>query len=402
LRSKITGLLRSNEITEAEAIELFCCGKYLVTKPGKIGKGSVSQKSIDLYWSWVWDPKISGEPPKVGEASPMWLSTHTGVLSKSEEEGHFDWWISVSSLEKGSRIHIPLATTPFLKEGFLKSIMARKKHGVWHFQFGETEPRPIFSKEGVSSNVLGVDVGLNTLLALSNGSLYGAAFKPKFDSLYKEIRAIRSNRQRQGFKENSPRLGRLEEKLSGMMKTEIGKIVNKVVAENPDTTFVVEDLDLSGCKGQKRFAYRLAQKRLEAKAKVHCVNPAYTSQMCPSCGYVARSNRSGVNFHCRACGRKAHADWIGSFNLLGRSKDKKIKANDSPFKVKSILNERYLASRGRVPKVGNNLIEILGQVEILAKGLPLGEAHHGRASGSLPPYQLKAEVGKALNFSKST
>jgi len=148
---------------------------------------------------------------------------------------------------------------------------------------------------------------------------------------------------RQEMKENSPRLDCLESKLSGMIKTETGRISNLLVKRHPGTLFILEDLDLRGCKGQKRFAYRALQKALCAKAPVLVVNPAYTSQECPSCGHVSRQNRHGTEFRCGCCGRKAHADWVGASGILRRSGDKGIGCKDHPSSVKAVLCERHLA-----------------------------------------------------------
>ena len=169
--------------------------------------------------------------------------------------------------------------------------------------------------------------------------------KPKFNVLYNRVRNVRANRQRQGFKDNSPRLDRLESKLTGMVKTCAGEATNKLVEAYPSAVFVIEDLDLRGCRGQKRFAYRGLHHSLATKAPCEIVNPAYSSQMCPSCGYVSRNNRKGTEFHCRGCGRISHADVVGGANLLGRSEDQQVGLDDHPSVVKAILRERYRARR---------------------------------------------------------
>ena len=191
---------------------------------------------------------------------------------------------------------------------------------------------------------IGVDVGLNVLAASSNGDLYGEAFKPKYDRFYFKVKKVRANRQRQGLKKDSKRLNRLESKLSGMIKTETGRVANVLVKRFPDATFVVEDLDLRGSYGSKRFAYKALITSLESKAPIIKVNPAYTSCTCPSCGYVSKANRSGTKFVCTCCGRVSHADWVGSVNILGRSEDKSIDTDDRPFIVEKVLKERF---RGR-------------------------------------------------------
>ena len=132
-----------------------------------------------------------------------------------------------------------------------------------------------------------------------------------------------------------------------MVRSAAGEATNILVEKYPDTCFVIEDLDLKGTKGQKRFAYKALHHSLESKAPTLVVNPAYTSQMCPSCGYISRNNRSGIKFHCRSCGRKGHADVVGGINLLGRSEDKQISLDDDKSEVKTILRERYISRRNK-------------------------------------------------------
>jgi putative transposase len=51
------------------------------------------------------------------------------------------------------------------------------------------------------------------------------------------------------------------------------------------------------------------------------VNPAYTSQACFGCGYVAKSNRKNHKFTCHFCGNHSNADYNGAKNILRRSQD---------------------------------------------------------------------------------
>jgi putative transposase len=186
---------------------------------------------------------------------------------------------------------------------------------------------------------------LNVLAATSLGGTYGGEVKPVFDKKYAKVMAVRANRQRQGLLENSPRLDKLEYKLTEFMKTEVGKITNKLVRRFPTSVFVLEDLDLRGCKGQKRFCYRALAKSLQSKAPTEVVNPAYSSQTCPSCGHVSRRNRNGIDFVCRQCGIRSHADVVGGINLLRRSGMKQIDSKSTTSFVKLELVKLYWSRR---------------------------------------------------------
>ena len=339
-------------LSDLETMQLRTIGKYKLTHGGTFGRATVSQHLVDLYWGWVWNPMVVGNPPSVSERTPMRLTEMTCWFGENEDSKHFNgWWLRFSTLTRRHTVEIPLKESPYLKNvgGVALTVIARKtSDGGWVFQFTDkTEAPPL--PDGTQGK-MGVDVGLNVLAATSNGDLYGRTFKPKFDRLRKQVLDLRANRQRQELKKDSRRLWRLEQKLSGQIKTATNTVANQLVKAYPNHTFVVEDLDLSGCKGSKRFAYRALQEALGRKAVTEKVNPAYTSQTCPSCGNVSRNNRHGTAFKCRSCGRKGHADFVGGLNLLGRSEDKQVGLKTLPKSVKAMLEGRYRTRRSRPPR----------------------------------------------------
>lgn len=347
----LRGHIGKQKLSESETVQLYTIGKYKLTRGGLFGRATVSQELVDLYWSWVWNPKISGHAPTIGERTPMHLTQMTCTFGESKKSKFFDgWWLRFSTLTRRSTAEIPLKASPYLRSSkdLALSVMARKNpDGGWVFQFTEKAEAPVFAGD---AGKIGVDVGLNVLAATSDGVLYGRDFKAKFDHLRKRVGSVRANRQRQGFKQDSYRLWKLERRLSGQIKTAAGTVANKLVAAHPGHTFVVEDLDLSGSRGSKRFAYRALQSSLATKAATEKVNPAYTSQLCPSCGCVNRKNRHGTAFCCQSCGRRSHADFVGGSNLLGRSEDKQIGLKTPVKSVKAILNGRYRLRRSRPPE----------------------------------------------------
>lgn len=56
------------------------------------------------------------------------------------------------------------------------------------------------------------------------------------------------------------------------------------------------------------------------------VEPAYTSQTCPVCGYLDKASRNGKVFHCTCCGHTDDADHVGSINIKARAEDNEINA----------------------------------------------------------------------------
>lgn len=344
LKKHLNRLHRFEEITAEERHTLCTVGKHLISEPWK----NITQEAIDAYWVLLLDPEISGNPPRVSDRIPMRMSESTCTLTDPKGAVHAPMWIKISTLQWRKVVWLPLSGNPYVgsANAVSKGIHARKdKRGRWRFEMVEKKEWAVPEIQPDAPRI-GVDVGLNVIAATSDGRTFGADLKPKFDRLYEHVRNIRANRQRQGLKENSPRLDRLESKLTGMVKTITGEVANKLVRDAPEgTVFVIENLDLRGCRGQKRFAYRALAHSLEKKAPVIRVNPAYTSQTCPSCGYVSRANRRGIDFVCCSCGRRSHADVVGGINLLRRSQDEQVGLGDHHRDVRELLRARFRDSR---------------------------------------------------------
>ena len=78
-------------------------------------------------------------------------------------------------------------------------------------------------------------------------------------------------------------------------------------------------------RGWARLGAGIILNQMEYKAKrkgglVVRVNPAYTSQTCPSCQHIDKANReSQAVFRCKACGFSGHADQVGAINVRTRA-----------------------------------------------------------------------------------
>ena len=89
---------------------------------------------------------------------------------------------------------------------------------------------------------------------------------------------------------------------------------------------VIQMEDLSGIKASRQnflgnWTYYDLQQKITYKAeekgiKVIKVDPRYTSQMCPVCGYINKRNRSTqADFECLECGHIANADYNAARNI---------------------------------------------------------------------------------------
>ena len=80
-------------------------------------------------------------------------------------------------------------------------------------------------------------------------------------------------------------------------------------------------------------------------SRLETVNPAYTSQECPACGYVHKDNRKGDRFRCLMCSYTAPADQAGAVNIRRRHTDPELRERIKVFTpketVKKILMEIF-------------------------------------------------------------
>ena len=347
VKKKINKELMAKTISPEMVFGLRTIGKCGIDRPWK----HVTQETIDLYWTWLLDESIVGKRPTAPTRITILLNGDSALFQQSDK-ALTQFWLRLSVLKKGQRVPLPLASNPFVSspsEVVKDFYLCEDKQGRLYINPCEKKeyPEPIAPK---GASRVGVDVGLNVMASVwdgRNGRMYGRDVKPLFRKKYDAVKALRANRQRQGFLENSPRLNHLEASLTEMVRNFVGRYSTQIVKDYPGAVFVVEDLDLSGTKGQKRFAYRALHAALARKAPCLAVNPAYTSQQCNKCGYVNRKNRRSEVFACRACGWQGHADLNAGANLLGRSEDKEIGLDTAPKSVKPILIQRY--NENRVP-----------------------------------------------------
>ena len=183
-------------------------------------------------------------------------------------------------------------------------------------------------------NVVGIDRGINFVVATydskhKSGFVSGKAIKQKranYSRLRKELQMRHTPSARRRIKAIGSRENRWMQ--------DVNHCVSKALVEkNPKhTLFVLEDLSsirnaTERVKTKERYVsvswsfYDLEQKLIyKAKQKqstVIKVNPAYTSQCCPICGHIEKSNRNKKIhlFTCKNCGYKSNDDRIGAMNL---------------------------------------------------------------------------------------
>lgn len=181
---------------------------------------------------------------------------------------------------------------------------------------------------------LALDFGLATMFATPDGDLLGRSWFDQLKAHDRRIDGLVRRLQRQGLKPNHSRRYRARvAAFRGFLKTEIGRVLNRVIMLKRPTHVVLEKLDFRAPGLSRRLNRILARSgRVVIRSKMKDfderygitfseVNPAYSSQTCSECGFVAKANRkTQPKFSCRSCGHEIHADVNAARNLeSGRS-----------------------------------------------------------------------------------
>ncbi len=169
---------------------------------------------------------------------------------------------------------------------------------------------------------LGIDFGLATLMATSEGTRFGVGLIADLKRIDKQIVGIARHRQRSGGKaRDSQRYRNLVTRVRGMLKTRINTALNRIVALHRPAELNVERLDfrfpslsrrmnrlVTNC-GRAVFRTKLGDLQDKFGITATEVPAPYTSQECSLCHYVdARNRQSQSKFTCRWCGSVMHAD----------------------------------------------------------------------------------------------
>ena len=184
-------------------------------------------------------------------------------------------------------------------------------------------------------NVVGIDRGIN-FIAVSYDSKGKSSFfdggKVKHKRAhYKELR---TELQKRGTASARRRLKKIGQRENRWMN-DVNHCVSKaLVTSNPSKTlFVLENLKgIRGATEKVRrknryvsvsWSYYDLEQKLKYKAQrnsclVINVDPRYTSQCCPKCGHIEKSNRDKKLhcFCCKNCGYRSNDDRIGAMNLF--------------------------------------------------------------------------------------
>ncbi len=261
--------------------------------------------------------EIFSEPVKpVHNGKKMTLSSQ--IVKIEAGRNSFDIWLVLSSVGNEIKLYIPVRKhRQFIRWEKLgkmgSSVVIHRKYVQFSFEIETGEKK-------TEGKIVGIDAGINHLMATSDRQLFGSDVKPLISKI---------KRKRQGSKAYK----RAKRELS----YHIHKVVKDFFKNNELRLVVVEKLkNLKQNTKQKNktkefrktlsnWNYRellnIIQMRCEEnRVSFRSVSPYKTSQKCPvkDCAHVQRENRKGDEFECLKCGYSDKADFVGSLNILTR------------------------------------------------------------------------------------
>ena len=176
---------------------------------------------------------------------------------------------------------------------------------------------------------LGVDLGIVNLAVTSDGQVFSGDQVEARREWYARRRSIL---QSVGTKSAKRGLRQLSGRQSRFQKHTNHCISKAIVETAKDTKRGIALEDLKGIRGRVRLRrgqrsrhsnwafYQmrafLTYKAMLAGVPMQFIDPAFTSQTCPQCGFVSKSNRkSQSEFVCGQCGLVGLADYVAACNI---------------------------------------------------------------------------------------
>jgi putative transposase len=183
-------------------------------------------------------------------------------------------------------------------------------------------------------DVIGVDLGVANIAVTSDKQFYTSDVLENARLKYQRRRSILQSVDTKSAKR---RLRKLSGKQNRFQRDINHQISKDIVTLAKDTGRGIAVEDLTGIRESvtarheqraKHHNWSFYQLRdfITYKAKrlgvaVFNIDPAYTSQTCPCCGYISKRNRKTQSeFVCKDCGFSEHADYVGALNIRNRGR----------------------------------------------------------------------------------
>ncbi|NLX10162.1 MAG: IS200/IS605 family element transposase accessory protein TnpB [Chloroflexi bacterium] len=216
---------------------------------------------------------------------------------------------------------------PVPDEAEIRHVVIKRRAHRWYVCLMLALPDPVVPLH--TGPVVGIDMGLVHLLALSDGSTVENPRWLRHSLAQLRVAQRRLARRQKGSarrRKAAAQVARLHERVTNQRRDFWHKLTRQLAETY--SLIALEDLTLAFLTtnhhlalsahdaGLAEFQQLLAYKAEEAGTQVVTVNPAYTSQACSECGMVVRKDLS-VRVHvCPNCGLTLDRDVNAARNIL--------------------------------------------------------------------------------------
>jgi putative transposase len=297
---------------------------------GKLNATSIQQllrrldKAFSAFFRRLKAGEIPGFPRFKGRNrfKSMEYTYSDGCKLRCNEQGRFAFYVQNVG-EMRMCYHRAIPENASIKHVVVKCVQKR-----WYACLVIEVPDKLVAPK-TEPRAIGVDVGLKSLLALSDGSLIenprwlrGSLVELRVAQRKASRRMKGSNRRRKAYEQ----VAKLYEHITNQRGDYLHKITNTLVSEY--SLIGIEDLTLafmnrnrslalsSHDAGLGVFRQLLQYKAEEAGTLVVAVNPAYTSQACSGCGEIIQKELSVRIHKCPSCGLVLDRDLNAARNIL--------------------------------------------------------------------------------------
>ena len=231
---------------------------------------------------------------------------------------------------QGNYIKLPrigiVKTYEILPSVPVKNVRISKRANNWYISFKYDDQPTVTAKE---RDVIGVDVGINTLATCSDGTTYAnvKAYKQAKKRLTRYQRRV--NKKQPGSKNRAKavkRLAKAHKKVADIRADALHKLTTWLAKNH--STIVIEDLNVSGMLKNHKLASAIAdcgfyefKRQLTYKcgwygSQIVMADRFYpSSQICSHCGHQQKMPLSVRLYECENCGFKADRDLNAAVNL---------------------------------------------------------------------------------------
>ena len=220
--------------------------------------------------------------PQLKRVKTLKLDEKVAVLEVSKNASHFDYFLKLSTLQKGKPIYLPLKRNPYLDD------CLKKGERLPFVQVRLTDKTCIISaivgydKAPLRSSTesIGLDFGMVAMFTTSDGERHGLSSFTKLKIWDEELLQLTKDLQKQSIKlSTNERYNQLQQRIKSYFKNEICRILNKLAKKNIGI-FVVEKLDFRAAGLSKQMNRLIGRTyRSVVKAKLARLTEQYGIQI---------------------------------------------------------------------------------------------------------------------------